>query len=333
MRGVIGAILLSPAVIAAAATAAPAENITAIRTEAGLQVQTPKGVLSIEPWSSAIVHVRFARSAGWSNPYNSWVVGKPTTTPWTMQENAEAWLVKTGGVQVSVRKSDGSLSFLDPQGGVLLAEGWGTRQIPAQGSGAITQSFDTVTRLYGLGQHQNGMLNYAGATVHLQQANRDVAVPMMVSPRGFGLLWNNASVTDVDVGQPAVAPLRIRSEQGEAIDYDFIYGPELDQVIAGYRALTGDAPLMPRWSWGLWQSRERYETQAQLLDVAARYRAMGAPLDAVVQDWQYWRAGQWGSHQFDPVRYPDPKAMVTTLHAQHVHAPISVWARQQPLTG
>ena len=327
MRGVIGAVLLSPAVILAAATAAPAENLTATRTEAGLQVQTPNGVLSIEPWSSAIVHVRFAKSAGWSNPYNSWVVGKPTKTPWSMQENTEAWLVKTDGVQVSVRKSDGALSFLDAQGAVLLAEGWGTRQIPTQGSGPITQSFDTVTRLYGLGQHQNGMLNYAGSTVHLQQANRDVAVPMMVSPRGFGLLWNNASVTDVDVGQPAVAPLRIRSEQGEGIDYDFIYGPELDQVIAGYRALTGDAPLMPRWSWGLWQSRERYETQAQLLDVAARYRAMGAPLDAVVQDWQYWRTGQWGSHQFDPARYPDPKAMVATLHAQHVHAPISVWAR------
>jgi len=85
--------------------------------------------------------------------------------------------------------------------------------------------------------------------------------------------------------------------------------------------------LMPRWMWGLWQSRERYASQAELVDVAARYRSLGAPLDVVVQDWQYWRPGQWGSHQFDPARYPDPKAMVGTLHAQHLHAAISVWPR------
>lgn len=104
-------------------------------------------------------------------------------------------------------------------------------------------------------------------------------------------------------------------------------GPELDDVIAGYRWLTGDAPMMARWTWGLWQSKERYGTQDELLSIAAKYRAMGVPLDAVVQDWQYWAAGQWGSHRFDPVRYPDPAAMVKTLHDEHVHAMISVWAR------
>ena len=318
-----------PLAFVLSATASPAATgaISAARTQAGLQVATPDGTLSVEPWSDAIIHVRFAKSPDWSNRYNSWVIAKPTKVAWTVEESADAWLLKTGGAQVRIRKSDAALTFLDRDGATLLAEGGNARRIPGQGSGAVSQSFDTATPLYGLGQHQNGMLNYVGATVHLQQANRDVAVPMMVSPRGFGLLWNNASVTDVDVGQPSAPPLRVRSEQGEGIDYDFIYGPELDQVIAGYRALTGDAPLMPRWSWGLWQSRERYASQAEILDVAARYRALGAPLDAVVQDWQYWQPGQWGSHQFDPARYPDPKAMVATLHAEHVHVPISVWAR------
>lgn len=311
--------------ISAATSAVSAGTVGATRTEAGLQVETSDGILSVEPWSDTIIHIRFAKSSGWSNPYNSWVIAKPSKVAWKVEETNDAWLLKTAGAQVRIRKSDATLTFLDPDGATLLAEG--ARRIPGQGSGPVAQSFDTTTPIYGLGQHQNGMLNYAGATVHLQQANRDVAVPMMVSPRGFGLLWNNASVTDVDVGQPTTAPLQIRSEQGQGIDYDFIYGPELDQVIAGYRALTGDVPLMPRWSWGLWQSRERYASQAEILGVAAHYRALGAPLDAVVQDWQYWRPGQWGSHQFDPVRYPDPKAMVATLHAAHVHAPISVWAR------
>ena len=313
--------------LAAPMSCASAETTNAVRTESGLQVTTPNGTLTIDPVSNTTVHVRFAKSSAWTNPYNSWVIAKPTKVAWTLETSADGWLLKTGKVQVRVRKSDGALTFLDQSGNVLMSEGGGARQIPERGEGAIRQSFETVTRIYGLGQHQNGMLSYTGSTIHLQQANRDVGVPMMVSPRGFGLLWNNASVTDVDVGQPAAPALQIRSERGEGIDYDFIYGPELDEVIAGYRALTGDAPLLPRWSWGLWQSRERYETQAQMLDVAARYRALGAPLDAIVQDWQYWRPGQWGSHQFDPTRYPDPKAMVAKLHAEHIHVPISVWAR------
>jgi alpha-D-xyloside xylohydrolase len=212
--------------------------------------------------------------------------------------------------------------FETPAGKPIVEEGARTLR---QG---VTQSFATDSLYFGLGQHQNGMLDYAGTTVHLQQANRDVAVPMLVSPNGYGLLWNNASVTDVDVNQPAApAPLVIRSEAGAGVDYDFIYGPEIDGVIAGYRRLTGDAPLMARWTWGMWQSKEHYATQDELLGVANRYRELGIPLDAVVQDWQYWKDGQWGSHQMDPARFPDPAAMLKKLHDEHVHAIVSVWAR------
>ncbi|MFL6604952.1 MAG: glycoside hydrolase family 31 protein [Steroidobacteraceae bacterium] len=311
---------------AAADTAQPSAKATVTAT--GLQVETANGVLSIEPWAQNIIHVRFAGQATWSNPYNSWVIGSPAQSTWKVDEVADAWVLKTGAMQARVRKRDGALSFLDKAGVVLLSEGSEARRVQPDSAGPVVQAFDTVTPLYGLGQHQNGMLDYWGSTVHLQQANRDVGVPMMVSPHGFGVLWNNASVTDVDVGQSAaVAPLVIRSEAGSGIDYDFIYGPELDAVVAGYRQLTGDAPLMPRWTWGLWQSRERYASQAELLDVGTRYRALGAPLDVVVQDWQYWRPGQWGSHEFEPARYPDPKAMVGALHAEHLHAAVSVWPR------
>jgi alpha-D-xyloside xylohydrolase len=151
---------------------------------------------------------------------------------------------------------------------------------------------------------------------------------MLLSPSGFGILWNNASVMDVDVAKPdAKYPLVIRNEAGSGIDYDFIIGPEPDQVIAGYRWLTGDAPLMPRWSWGFWQSREHYETQDWAVGVARTYRAMGVPIDAVVMDWQHWSPGQWGSFRFDKARFPDPAAMVRDLAMMHVHIPVSVWAR------
>jgi alpha-D-xyloside xylohydrolase len=300
----------------------------ATRMASGLRVETSRGVLQLEPWSDTIIHVRFAASADWSNTNNSWVIAKPSPGAWEVIETDEAWLLRTRSVQVRVRKRDGALGFLDRAGRLLLEEAEDARRIPTSGAGAVSQSFATATPVYGLGQHQNGKFDYAGSTVRLQQANRDVGVPMMVSPGGFGLLWNNSSVTEVDVAVSAApAPLVFRSEAGGGIDYDFVYGPELDDVVGGYRQLTGDAPLMARWTWGLWQSKEHYATHGELLDVAARYRALGAPLDVVVQDWQYWLPGQWGSHRFDPARYPDPKAMVEALHAKNLHAVISVWPR------
>jgi alpha-D-xyloside xylohydrolase len=204
------------------------------------------------------------------------------------------------------------------------------RTLPAGASGALRQAFNLKNEdaTYGLGQHQVGLMDYRGSTVRLQQANRDVGVPMLVSSGGYGILWNNASVTEVDVAIPQSAyQLVLRSEAGSGIDYDFIYGPELDDVVKGYRALTGAAPMMARWTWGLWQSKERYETQDQLLEVAARHRALKIPLDAVVQDWQYWSKDGWGSHEFDAKRFPDPAGMVKKLHDTNVHTIISVWPR------
>jgi alpha-D-xyloside xylohydrolase len=314
--------------LAQAATETSATPPVVRRLDSGLEVRTAQGVMTLEPWSDRIIHVRFATAAGWSNPYNSWVVGQPVKTAWRMGETADAWTLQTDALQVSIAKADGALSFLNSAGQTILAEGLNPRQTPASGEGAVEQAFKTVTPVYGLGQHQTGMLDAWGSSVHLQQANRDVAIPMLVSPKGFGILWNNASVTDVEVGRDtARAPLIFHSEAGQGVDYDFIYGPNLDAVVGGYRQLTGDAPLMPRWMWGLWQSREHYTTQQEVLGVGARYRALGAPLDAVVQDWQYWPKDQWGSHRFDLSRYPDPKAMVAGLHRDHLHVAISVWPR------
>jgi len=123
------------------------------------------------------------------------------------------------------------------------------------------------------------------------------------------------------------------SEVADGIDYYFVYGPDIDRVIAGYRRLTGEAPLLPRWALGLWQSRERYQTQQASLDVVDGYRARGIPLDVIVQDWQYWVANAWGSHQFDPTRFPDPDGWIRTLRdTQHAQLMISVWPKFYPGT-
>jgi alpha-D-xyloside xylohydrolase len=120
------------------------------------------------------------------------------------------------------------------------------------------------------------------------------------------------------------------SQVGDGIDYYFVYGPSIDSVIAGYRLLTGRATMLPEWVFGLWQSRQRYETAQQSLDVVREFRRRGIPFDNIVQDWQYWPVDKWGSHQFDKTRFPDPTAWIKSIHALHAHLMISVWGKFNP---
>jgi len=132
------------------------------------------------------------------------------------------------------------------------------------------------------------------------------------------LFWKTPS-HDVDTS--------LWSEVGQGIDYYFIYGPDMDKVIAGYRQITGPAPMMPEWIFGFWQSRQRYKTQQESLDVLNGYRERNVPIDNMVQDWFYWREDQWGSHEFDPARFPDPDAWIRDIHTNHAHLTISVWPK------
>ena len=122
------------------------------------------------------------------------------------------------------------------------------------------------------------------------------------------------------------------SEVGDGVDYTFVYGPDLDKVVAGYRRITGQAPMIPRWALGLWQSRQRYETSKQSLDVVDGFRARGIPFDNIVQDWFYWKEDSWGSQAFDPARFPDPDKWVRDIHARHARVMISVWGKYYPGT-
>ncbi|MDE2181972.1 MAG: glycoside hydrolase family 31 protein [Alphaproteobacteria bacterium] len=319
------------AIFAAGLAALPAHAGSAlVKTDSGIRLETPSGTLELEPWSARIIHVRSYRAGHWTT-YNPGVISHPEKVGWQVRETAGYYTLSTQVLQVRIDRATGALSFRDKSGKMILDEPQGARATPESGEGAVRQDFVARGSYFGLGQHPNGRMDYAGSTVHLQQQNGDVAVPMLVAQSGYAILWNNASVTDVAVADPSNPQVvEFRSEAGGGIDYDFIYGPRLDDVVAGYRELTGDAPMMARWTWGLFQSKEHYATQQELLDVAARYRAMNAPLDAVVQDWQYWLPGQWGSHKFDPARFPDPAAMVKTLHGENVHVIVSVWPRFDP---
>ncbi|HEU4650324.1 MAG TPA: TIM-barrel domain-containing protein, partial [Croceibacterium sp.] len=122
------------------------------------------------------------------------------------------------------------------------------------------------------------------------------------------------------------------SEAGKAIDYYVVPGASMDELVAGYRRLTGKAPMMPRWAYGFWQSRQRYETQDALLGALRQYREAHIPIDAIVQDWFYWPESEWGCHCFDQARFPDPEGMVQAVHDQHARIMISVWPKFYPGT-
>ncbi|MBV9851834.1 MAG: DUF5110 domain-containing protein [Armatimonadetes bacterium] len=130
---------------------------------------------------------------------------------------------------------------------------------------------------------------------------------------------------------PRKSTLSWTSEAAGGVDYYFCYGPTLDGVIADFRGLTGQAPMPGRWALGFWQCKERYQTQQEWLDIAQGYRSRREPIDNLVQDWYYWDPHPWGSHKFDPKRYPDPAAAIAQLHDQyHLHFMISVWGKFDP---
>jgi alpha-D-xyloside xylohydrolase len=253
----------------------------------------------------------------------------------TYAESAAAVTLSDSRFQVRVSRSDCAVEFLDSTGRAVLREA-GKAEFAPTGIAREANAYSVRQRftlskeegVYGLGQHQYGYMNYRGHTVKMVQANTQAVTPMLVSTAGYGLFWDNYSKTIFD---DSAAATSFWSEVADNIDYYVFYGPTIDQQIAGYRHLTGEAPLYGRWAYGYWQSKEHYATRDELLGIASEYRKRQIPIDNIVQDWNYWGDNDmWGGMVFDPVRYPRPKEMVDQLHQQHFHLMISIWAGLGP---
>jgi alpha-D-xyloside xylohydrolase len=174
---------------------------------------------------------------------------------------------------------------------------------------------------YGLGQNQEGILDYRGRTIDCKHnydaaAGETVCVPFLVTNKGYGIVWDNPSATTVSAGIHGQTAWR--SEVGERVSYFVIVGATTDEIYAGYRKLTGVTPLPPKAAFGYIQSKARYETQQQILDVAAGYQRRGYPLDVIVLDWFYWT--RMGELDINPVDFPDPTTMNDTLHKAGIHS-------------
>jgi alpha-D-xyloside xylohydrolase len=330
-------------VLTVSLTSAGAAVTTAKELPDGAQYTLVGGTLRVEFWSEDIVRVTYATTAEWPTLKSLAVVASPEKVRLKRAQDKLAFTLTAPDLKVSIDKQTGAVSFLDPAGHVLLREAADGRKIaPATVAGAAVtscaQAFELSPEegIYGLGQHQQGTWNYlTGRQVRLAQANTDVGIPVMTSSKGYMLLWDNPAVTTISSSSAggtndSQKVLRWSSEAGKAIDYYVCYGDgTIATALKAYRHLTGEAPLMPKWELGFWQCKERYASQAELLGVATKLRDLKVPVDGIIQDWQYWPPGTntWGSHLFDPARYPDPAGMFQELHAMHYHTLISVWAK------
>ena len=451
----------------------------------GIVVRVPKSdeKIRLEVYNDEIIRVSVTKpGAYFSNDSSLIVLAEPVPDViWNVVENENTIELSTASVKASVNKATGNIRFFNAEGNLLLkdldsnARLYGKAIDAELPETAMLQVFDSSDdeAFYGLGQHQNGEVNYKGLDVELLQYNIVAVVPFLYSSKNYGLLWDNYSVTrfgdprnyqsvskltlfdkngnpggltvnyydsgdhlflsrqedsinystlveqgkfpegfkmdnkstivwegefqsdkngvhkfklyaagyfkvwidnklvfdkwrqcwnpwynkfninmqggekhrikiewkpDADVSyigltflDPAYAEkqqmLSLSSETGKQIDYYFIKGSNADEVISGYRYLTGKAPIVPKWAMGLWQSRERYKNEKQLLDVVKEYRKREIPFDDIVLDWSYWPVDKWGDHDFDPKYWPHPEKMISEVHDMNAHIMISVWPK------
>ena len=304
----------------------------AVQSTTGFTAQNDREVLEVTVCGDSLVHV-VARpvQAPVSTAARPWMLDRALSCPgsaFQFGQSSDMTTLTTSRLMVSLSARGGSLSFKTLQGETLLRESGGLPrtyiQVPSTAQYRIQDRFspDATEAIYGLGQHQSGLFNYRGSTVELGQNNTDVAIPLLVSSKGYGILWNTASFTYMDNRFPL--DLSFESMAGDQVDYYLLYGPETDRIIHEYRTMTGHAPLFPQWAYGLFQSKDRYSSQAEILDIANQYRSRHIPMDAIVQDWFWWKHGGEGDPEFNS-GYTDVPAELKALHDEHVHAMISVW--------
>jgi alpha-D-xyloside xylohydrolase len=260
------------------------------------------------------------------------IINQPQKIKWKVREGAGSVVLETGSIKAKVDISTGKIQFLDKSGKSLLREN-GRDILPAvvldEKTNHIKQKFilTDAEALYGLGQHQQGNMNLRGKTVELYQVNMKVSIPMLVSTNGYGIFWDNPSLSKFTDNAQG---MELWSEVGDGIDYYFIAGSTIDEVISGYRTLTGQAPMYAKWAYGFFQSKERYKTQDEIVSIVDEFRRRQVPLDVIVQDWYYWEPQPWGSHYMNRERYPDPVKMNRDVHDRNAKIIISVWSKFFP---
>ena len=264
------------------------------------------------------------------------VIAKPEKVNFKADMQGNKIVLNTSELSVSVDTGTGIVSYCSKDGKSLLAEKSGMQFIDFDDAGTKTyqvyQPFilDKEEAIYGLGQLQNGKMIQRNMTKNLIQGNVEDVSPFFQSTKGYGVFWDNYSPTLFTDNEVETS---FRSEVGDCVDYYFMYGKNADGVIAQVRNLTGQAPMFPLWTYGYWQSKERYKSQEEVVDVVRKYRELGIPLDGIIQDWQYWGHNYlWNAMDFQNPTFNNPQKMMEDVHAMNAHMAISIWSSFGPMT-
>ena len=243
----------------------------------------------------------------------------------------------TDKMAVVVWKATGMVRFLTHDRHELLEEGsWEIQPIQEGVDAGLYRSatrfaLDPNEAIYGIGLMENGKLNQRGENRRLMQSNLEDYQNIFQSIKGYAVLWDNYSPTQLT--DTPDAGLSLTSEVADGIDYYVMLGGNADGNIALIRELTGDVPMLPLWSYGFWQSRERYKSRQEVTEVVDRYRALGVPLDGVILDWQYWDSNYlWNAMEFLNPNFDHAQDMINHIHEKDAHLAISIWQSFGPHT-
>ncbi len=296
--------------------------------ENNLVITGSKGVLRVEILDANTIHIVRVKKKEISIRKSLMVVaaGKKFTD-WEYTKEGDFLTVRTKALTVKLDLKTGTIAYYRNGGEMLRESGHQLTVADVEGEDQtwhVQQDFvlSDGEAIYGLGQHQDGIMNYRGHDITLVQENRIAVVPVLVSTKNYGILWDNYSKTKFHDG---VEGMHLWSEVGDGIDYYFFAGSNLDEVVSTYRKLTGKVPMFAKWAYGYWQSKERYKTQNEIVNTVREYRTRKVPLDVIVQDWQYWGKLGWNAFDFDKSVFPDPVKMLEDIHSMHAHYAISIW--------
>ncbi|SFC39316.1 alpha-D-xyloside xylohydrolase [Xylanibacter ruminicola] len=276
--------------------------------------------VKIEFFTPSIVHV--VKYPGQPvTPESKVIIAKPQEVKLTRKGSTTS----SSELTVQLNEKTGCLTFMTAKGKVLLRE-------KSHTFAPLNQTFtlDKDEAIYGLGTIQNGKMNRRGEHKRMEQSNLEDFQNVIQSIKGWGIYWDNYAPTQFD---DDVRGMSLTSEAGDVIDYYFMYGGSADGVIAKMRHLSGDVPMFPLWTYGFWQSKERYKTAAETESIVDKYRELQVPLDGIIQDWQYWGSNYlWNAMDFLAEDFANGKQMIQNVHQKHAHFMISIWASFGPQT-
>ncbi len=318
------------------AVEAKTDGFSCVRLENGVQLRVGKSVKNVIFYGPSTVRVNENLGENYWKYPSIVVLGKPAVIPFKIQEAGDSITIVSDKLRIKADKQSGALTFMDADGKVLTkerAENHATlKQVEI--SGAPTYEVSNTFTLkpdegwYGFGYIDAAptKINRRGQELLLIQTNLGIVIPMIVSTERYGVMWDTYSIMRFK-DDASGATLWAESAPG-GVDYYVFAGDTMDDVIGAYRDLTGDAPMYPKQALGLFMSKERYQTQERIVEVARTFRQEKFPLDYIVQDWQYWgsdKDGTWSGMIWNKERYPDPEGMTKAIHDLNMKLMISIW--------